>query len=78
MTIYGYARVSTEDQDMALQFDAMAGAGIPRAAIFTDKLSGGRDRRPGLEAAVTTLTQGDSLVIWKLDRLWRSVLAVAY
>ncbi|MBR9970837.1 recombinase family protein [Magnetospirillum sulfuroxidans] len=72
MKTYGYARVSTDDQDMALQFDAMASAGVPRHSIFTDKLSGGRDDRPGLEAALASLGTGDSLVIWKLDRLWRS------
>jgi DNA invertase Pin-like site-specific DNA recombinase len=67
----GYARVSTRDQNLEMQFDALAKAACPR--IFTDKLSGALDDRPGLKEALSHLREGDTLVVWKLDRLGRSV-----
>jgi DNA invertase Pin-like site-specific DNA recombinase len=67
----GYARVSTEDQKVDLQMDALKSAGCSR--IFTDKASGARDDRPGLQEALTFLRPGDTLVCWRLDRLGRSV-----
>lgn len=67
----GYARVSTEDQDLALQTLALEQAHCER--VFTDKASGTRDNRPGLKEAVSHLRDGDTLVVWKLDRLGRGV-----
>jgi DNA invertase Pin-like site-specific DNA recombinase len=65
--LIGYARVSTGDQNLDLQHDALTAAGCER--IFTDKLSGARDDRPGLAEALSHLRQDDCLVVWKLDRL---------
>jgi DNA invertase Pin-like site-specific DNA recombinase len=67
----GYARVSTRDQNLELQLDALNKAGCKR--IFTDKLSGAQVERPGLKEALSHLRETDSLVVWKLDRLGRSV-----
>lgn len=67
----GYARVSTDDQDPALQIDALRAAGC--AEIFEDKLSGVIRKRPGLERALEAVTPGGTLVVWKLDRLGRSL-----
>ncbi len=69
--LIGYARVSTDDQDLALQMDALQNAGCERT--FTDKVSGAEANRTGLEQAISHLRAGDSLVVWKLDRLWRTV-----
>jgi len=69
--LIGYARVSTEDQSLALQLDALKAA---RAAqVFTNKVGGARTARPGLTEALSHLRSGDTLVVWKLDRLGRSV-----
>ena len=67
----GYARVSTRDQNLEMQLDALSKAGCKR--IFTDKLSGAQLERPGLKEALSHLREADSLVVWKLDRLGRSV-----
>ena len=67
----GYARVSTEDQNLALQLDALKKIGCER--VFTDKVGGARVVRPGLTDALSHLRAGDTLVVWKLDRLGRSV-----
>lgn len=67
----GYARVSTDDQNLALQLDAIKKSGCDR--VFTDKASGARLVRPGLDDALSHLRAGDTLVVWKLDRLGRSV-----
>lgn len=69
--LIGYARVSTEDQSLDLQLDALRQAGCER--IFTDKASATRTRRSGLNEARLQLREGDVLVVWKLDRLGRSV-----
>lgn len=69
--LIGYARVSTDDQDLALQLDALTKAGCEK--IFSDKLSGAAARRAGLADAVSHLRAGDALVVWKLDRLGRTV-----
>ena len=68
----GYARVSTDDQDLALQIDALTLAGCQR--IFTDQgISGSNFARPGLDAALANLSHDDTLVVWRLDRLGRSL-----
>ncbi len=67
----GYARVSTADQNLHLQKDALQAAGCER--VFTDMVSGAREERPGLTAALEACRPGDTLVVWKLDRLGRSL-----
>jgi len=68
----GYARVSTTDQNLALQRDALKGAGCER--VFTDQgISGRVVDRPGLDRALKALQPGDTLIVWKLDRLGRSL-----
>jgi DNA invertase Pin-like site-specific DNA recombinase len=71
VTLVGYARVSTLDQDPALQLDALAAAGCTR--VFEDRASGARADRPGLRQALDYARDGDVLVVWKLDRLGRSL-----
>jgi len=72
--LIGYARVSTEDQNLQLQLDALKKANCKR--VFTDKISGARNDRPGLDDALSHLRPGDTLVVWKLDRLGRTVKAL--
>jgi DNA invertase Pin-like site-specific DNA recombinase len=67
----GYARVSTHDQDLALQLDALHAAGCER--IFTEKASGAQRDRPQLQAALDYMRADDTLVVWNLDRLARSL-----
>jgi DNA invertase Pin-like site-specific DNA recombinase len=70
--LIGYARVSTDDQDFALQEDALNKAGCKK--IFYDKMSGAKSQRPGLQEAMDYLRDGeDTLVVWRLDRLGRSL-----
>ena len=71
MNLIGYARVSTDDQSLALQLDALRSAGC--ASIHEDKLSGVAANRPGLTAALASCSAGDTLTVWKLDRLGRSL-----
>src|SRR5258707_897950 len=71
--LVGYARVSTSDQNLSLQTDALKRAGISVADLFCDKLSGASSDRPGLDACLAALRPGDVLVVWKLDRLGRSL-----
>ncbi|MDQ0676565.1 DNA invertase Pin-like site-specific DNA recombinase [Pseudarthrobacter siccitolerans] len=67
----GYARVSTRDQNLDLQINALKKAGCDK--IYEDQISGTTSQRPGLDQALDTLRDGDTLVVWKLDRLGRSV-----
>jgi DNA invertase Pin-like site-specific DNA recombinase len=71
--LVGYARVSTEGQDLALQIDALRNHGVANDLIFTDKASGAKHDRPGLDACFKALCPGDVLLVWRLDRLGRSV-----
>ena len=68
--VIGYARVSTKEQDLSLQLDALSKYGCDR--IFTDKMSSVKERQ-GLTDALGYLREGDTLVVWKLDRLCRSL-----
>lgn len=72
----GYARVSTAEQDVSLQLDALRQAGCAEEQIFLDVASGAYTTRPGLEACLQVVTPGDPLVVWRLDRLGRSLLHV--
>jgi DNA invertase Pin-like site-specific DNA recombinase len=69
--LIGYARVSTQDQNLELQHEALNKAGCQK--IFEDKISGARADRPGLVMALEMLREDDTLIVWKLDRLGRSV-----
>jgi DNA invertase Pin-like site-specific DNA recombinase len=69
--LIGYARVSTQDQNLELQWETLARAGCQK--VLDDKVSGTRADRPGLAKALEILREGDTLVVWKLDRLGRSV-----
>ena len=69
--LIGYARVSTQDQNLDLQIDALTNAGCKK--IFHEKTSGSRAERPEFSKALEVLREGDTLVVWKLDRLGRSV-----
>ncbi|MBC6445287.1 MAG: recombinase family protein [Alphaproteobacteria bacterium GM202ARS2] len=67
----GFARVSTQDQNLALQRDALEATGCDR--VFVEKASGAQRDRPELKAAIDYMRDGDTLVVWKLDRLARSL-----
>lgn len=69
--LIGYARVSTQDQNLDLQIEALTNAGCKK--IFHEKASGSRAERPEFSKALEVLREGDTLVVWKLDRLGRSV-----
>lgn len=71
MALIGYARVSTQDQHLILQLDALKQIGCER--IFTDTIGGASTSRPGLDEALGYLREGDTLVVWRLDRLGRSL-----
>jgi DNA invertase Pin-like site-specific DNA recombinase len=72
MARVGYARVSTGEQNLHLQGEALTAAGVER--IFEDVISGGTTSRPGLDAALDYLRDGDDLVVWRLDRFSRSTV----
>ncbi|MEO7468509.1 MAG: recombinase family protein [Sphingobium limneticum] len=73
--LIGYMRVSSVDdrQSVDLQRDALLAAGVDERHLYSDKASGARDDRPGLKACLEFLKAGDTLVVWKLDRLGRSL-----
>ena len=71
MTLIGYARVSTAEQNLGLQKDALAKAGCEE--VFEDHVSGAKAERPGLAEAIRFARRADTLVVWKLDRLGRSM-----
>ena len=71
--LIGYARVSKDDQDLSLQLKDLEQAGCDEKLIFTDKASGAKAQRPGLDACLDELRQGDVLLVWRLDRLGRSM-----
>ena len=71
MALIGYARVSTADQNAELQMDALRVAGC--ANIYEDQASGAKADRPGLAEALAYVRSGDTLIVWKLDRLGRSM-----
>ena len=71
----GYARVSKagDAQNLDLQYDALTKAGVDKQFIYEDRASGKKDSRPGLAACLKALRKGDTLVVWKLDRLGRDL-----
>ncbi|NCD20093.1 MAG: recombinase family protein [Actinobacteria bacterium] len=69
--LLGYARVSTTDQDASLQADALRAAGCYR--VFVDTISGALEHRPEFDKVIDQLRPGDTLVVWRLDRLGRSI-----
>src|SRR5436190_14072246 len=69
--LIGYARVSTQDQTLDLQTDALNNAGCEK--IFKDTTGGAKSERPGLQEAMNHLRAGDTLVVWRLDRLGRTL-----
>ncbi|STX84923.1 site-specific DNA recombinase; e14 prophage [Legionella donaldsonii] len=70
----GYARVSTDDQNLDLQIDALVKVGCSKKDIYKDKVSGVKTERPGLNECIENLSSGDVLVVWRLDRLGRSMV----
>ena len=69
--LIGYARISTDDQNLALQRDALAAASCEK--VYEDRISGAKAERPGLALALEVARAGDTLVVWRLDRLGRSL-----
>ena len=78
MRLLGYTRVSTADQDPQLQIDALTGVGVARRDIFCDVTSGVRAaaERPGMARLLEYAEEGDTIVVWRIDRLGRSLLDV--
>ncbi len=71
--LVGYARVSTDDQNLDLQLNALKAAGVPEGQTFKEHISGVRRNRPQFKKALKHLRKGDVLVVWKLDRLGRNL-----
>tara|TARA_R110000765_G_scaffold426532_1_gene542493 strand:- start:9056 stop:9667 length:612 start_codon:yes stop_codon:yes gene_type:complete len=72
--IFGYARVSTTEQNLDLQLDAFLKEGIDRNNIYTDKVSSSQEERKSLSKLLDYARDGDTIVVWKLDRLARSLI----
>ena len=70
--LFGYARVSTQDQNLELQLDALQKYGVKTEDIFQEKMSGGKKDRPQLDELLKQLRAGDKVVVYKLDRISRS------
>lgn len=73
MTLVGYARVSTIDQSVSMQIEALKAFGVREADIYSESMSGTKKKRPALTKALRALRKGDTLVVWKLDRIARSI-----
>ena len=71
--LIGYARVSTNAQELQLQIDALVKAGCLKKNVYTDKVSGSKSSRPGLDLCLQELKKGDILLVWRIDRLGRSI-----
>src|SRR6185436_1039564 len=71
--LVGYARVSTADQNLNMQIEALRAAGVKDDNLHIEKVSGASQKRPALELAIKDLGSGDTLVVWRLDRLARSM-----
>lgn len=74
--MFGYARVSTDDQDLALQRKALVDYGVDPCDIIEDHASGGTMKRPGMRNLLRAMRPGDTVVVWKLDRLGRTLTGV--
>ncbi len=72
--VFGYARVSTSDQNLDLQIDAFLKEGIDEKNIYTDKVSSTKEERKSLSKLLNYVREGDTIVVWKLDRLARSLI----
>ena len=72
--LIGYARVSTAEQNLAMQLDALRKAGVMDDNLYSEHISGVAQRRPQLEMAVSDARTGDTFIVWKLDRMGRSLL----
>lgn len=71
--LIGYARVSTQEQNLHLQLEALEESGCSKSNIYIDKISGVKSERPGLDRCLAELVAGDTLLVWRLDRLGRSM-----
>ena len=71
--LVGYARVSTQDQSLALQLAALRKAGVREDNLHVEKVSGAAKNRPALDLAIKDLREGDTLLVWRLDRFARSM-----
>jgi DNA invertase Pin-like site-specific DNA recombinase len=71
--LIGYARVSTNEQNLDLQRDALIKAGVTVRNLYTDKVTGVKSERPGLKQALSHVREGDTFIVWRLDRLGRSL-----
>ncbi|MGO2328047.1 MAG: recombinase family protein, partial [Glutamicibacter arilaitensis] len=78
MRYLGYTRVSTSSQDASLQLDALIAAGVQKRDVFADVTSGSRSaiERPGMKKLLEYAQSGDTVVVWRVDRLGRSLIDV--
>lgn len=72
--VFGYARVSTAEQSLDLQLDALLKEGITQKNIYTDKVSSTKEERKSLINLLNYVREGDNIAVWKLDRLARSLI----